>query len=657
MFARTLTLVVALTVIGVGSTRAEVPLAAFTNRPALTSPAISPSGRYLAYGTSGSDQKMSIAVADLSAPSTPPTGLNLPAYAEIESIAWKGDDRILVQVRYNVVEVWFSRGHSKPYVTTLAMDRDGKNVIALLDDVRELRGARDVSDIVHLLPNDKDHVLIAARTRSWPRTTNVSSYYNLYKANVVTGQSDIVGHADRHTFMWLADRDGAPRVRWDGRPNGPTRVLMHAASGGDWDEIARYGSREFDELKIVGFTDNPAVAIVADRRGGDRYALFEYQVASRSVGRLLLDHPSVDVGWPVGEVLSDTTGEMLGACFVDDVWYCRYLNPELNRLQQKFEAMFADSTMVRLTSWSNDRKRFIVSTSGPRNPGAYFMYDVAKDAVSTIGRRHPDLLQRELGETLVIKYPARDGTKIPGYLTLPPGKADKNLPLVVMPHGGPETRDYATFDTWVQMFANRGYAVFQPNFRGSGGYGQRFTEAGHRQWGRLMQDDVTDGVNVLIKDGTADPKRICIVGASYGGYAALAGGAFTPDLYKCVVSISGISDIPRMMEYEDFQAQGDSYNYDYWRKWVGDPAVDAEQMKAVSPINHVGKFKAAVLLLHGTSDDVVPSAQSTSMKDALRKAGKKVELHLAEDGDHDWERYRSYLLMDMERFVGENIGK
>lgn len=638
--------------------RAEVPLSAFTNRPALTSPTLSPSGRYLAYGVSGADQKMSVSVVDLSAPSAPATGLNLPVYAEIEGLAWKGDDRLLVTIRYNVVEVLFQRGQPKPYVATVAMDRDGKNTIALLDDVRELRGAREVSDIVHMLPHDKDHVLIAARTRTWPRTSSMSSYYNLYKANVVTGDSSMVEKADRHTFLWLADRDGTPRARWDGRQNGPTRIMMRTPGGG-WESVVRLGSRDFDELKIVGFTASPDIAIVADRRGGERYTLSEFHLASRAVGRLLLDHPAVDIGWPVGDVLRDDTGEMLGACFVDDVWYCRYFDAGLNSLQQKFEAKFADSAAVRMVSWSNDRKRIVVATSGPRNPGAYFMYDVAKDAVSTIGRRHPNLPQSELGETLAIKYPARDGTKIPGYLTMPPGKGDKNLPLIVMPHGGPETRDYATFDPWVQMFANRGYAVLQPNFRGSGGYGKRFTEAGFRQWGRLMQDDITDGVKALIKEGTVDTTRVCIVGASYGGYAALAGGAFTPDLYKCIVSFGGISDILKMMEHEEYRSQGDSYAYDYWRRWLGDPKADAEEMKAISPINHATKFKAPVLLLHGSDDEIVPSTQSWSMKDALRKANKVAESKVISNEGHSpiQQGSRLYILAEIERFVTAHLGK
>jgi dipeptidyl aminopeptidase/acylaminoacyl peptidase len=353
-----------------------------------------------------------------------------------------------------------------------------------------------------------------------------------------------------------------------------------------------------------------------------------------------------------------TTG-LLGACFVDDVWFCRYFDPQLTRVQQRFEATFADSAIVRFSSFSQDRKRIVITTRGPRNPGAYFLYDAAKDSMNAIGKARPDLPAKELGDMLVVKYPARDGTKIPAYLTMPPGKGDKNLPLVVMPHGGPELRDYVDFDPWAQMLASRGFAVLQPNFRGSGGYGKSFTEAGHRQWGRLMQDDITDGVTALVKDGTADPNRVCIVGASYGGYAALAGGAFTPDLYKCVMSISGVSDVIKMIEEDRYHAGSDSYIYDYWKKWVGDPrSADAEQMKAISPINHAAKFKAPVLLVHGDQDNNVRSSQSIAMQKALKKAGKQVELVLVPEG-HTFVSIasRKTLLTEMERFVTAHIGK
>ena len=306
---------------------------------------------------------------------------------------------------------------------------------------------------------------------------------------------------------------------------------MRRGESDNWDVVATYDERELPDLNIVGFGDDPATAIVASRRGGDRFGLYEYNIISRALGRQLFQHSTVDIGAPFGGPIYDPhTTKLIGVSFADDVWFRHYFDPELAGIQQKLEMLFADAAEVRPVSWSTDRKRFVVVTEGPKDSGSYFLYDAVKGSMTFIGKRFPKLPPSELGEMLAVKYPARDGAKISGYFTMPPGKAEKNLPMIVMPHGGPELRDTMQFDDWVQMLANRGYAVFQPNFRGSGGYGRAFTEAGHRQWGRLMQDDITDGVKALIKEGTADPNRICIVGASYGGYAALAGGAFTPEL-------------------------------------------------------------------------------------------------------------------------------
>jgi dipeptidyl aminopeptidase/acylaminoacyl peptidase len=182
-----------------------------------------------------------------------------------------------------------------------------------------------------------------------------------------------------------------------------------------------------------------------------------------------------------------------------------------------------------------------VAVDGPQMPRSYFFLDRTTHKARFIASTYPKLNKDQLGKTKPFPYKARDGLDIPSYLTLPPGKTPKMLPVVILPHGGPRARDEMAFDWQAQFLANRGYAVMQPNFRGSSGYGRRFEEAGYGQWGLKMQDDITDGVRKLIADGIADPKRICIVGGSYGGYAALAGAAFTPDLYACAVSWAGIS--------------------------------------------------------------------------------------------------------------------
>lgn len=209
-----------------------------------------------------------------------------------------------------------------------------------------------------------------------------------------------------------------------------------------------------------------------------------------------------------------------------------------------------------------------------------------------------------------------------------------------------------------QAIANRGYLVFQPNFRGSGGYGRAFAEAGHRQWGRRMQDDITDGVKALIGDGSADASRICIVGASYGGYAALAGGAFTPELYKCVVSVAGISDLPQSVCDERYNGRERSI-FRYWVKRIGHPEDDEEEMEAWSPAKHAAKFAAPVLLIHGQRDRNVSSEQSVTMERALRRAGKTVTLVKIPRGGHNFDDPASQLILvsEIEKFLALHLGQ
>jgi dipeptidyl aminopeptidase/acylaminoacyl peptidase len=233
------------------------------------------------------------------------------------------------------------------------------------------------------------------------------------------------------------------------------------------------------------------------------------------------------------------------------------------------------------------------------------------------------------------------------------------LPLVVMPHGGPDDRDYLRFDWWTQFLANRGYAVFQPNFRGSSGYGDAFTKAGLHQWGLKMQDDITDGVKKLIADGVADPDRICIVGASYGGYAALAGATFTPDLYKCAASFAGVSNLRTMLQRAGAE-HGDinTSHASFWISRIGDLSKDSDQIDATSPALHADKVKIPILLMHGKSDTTVPVEESEQERDALERAGKKVTFIQFDGDDHYFglAATRIGMLTALEKFLHDNIG-
>jgi dipeptidyl aminopeptidase/acylaminoacyl peptidase len=313
---------------------------------------------------------------------------------------------------------------------------------------------------------------------------------------------------------------------------------------------------------------------------------------------------------------------------------------------------------VRALSWNTTLDKLIVEVDSPQRPIEYYFLDRTTHAASKIGSAYPDLQSFDLGATQPYPYKARDGLEIPAYLTLPPGKTAKNLPLVMLPHGGPDARDEIRFDWLAQFFANRGYAVLQPNYRGSSGYGETFTKAGAHQWGLKMQDDLTDGVRKLVADGIADPKRVCIVGASYGGYAALAGAALTPDVYACAVSFAGVSDLQKMLGFERARGGKDSQSDSFWTSRIGSTYEDTEQLRATSPAQHANQIKCPLLLMHGEGDTTVPIDQSEVMADAMKRAGKQVEFIRFAGEDHYFSLAdtRIRFLKETEAFLQKNIG-
>jgi dipeptidyl aminopeptidase/acylaminoacyl peptidase len=306
---------------------------------------------------------------------------------------------------------------------------------------------------------------------------------------------------------------------------------------------------------------------------------------------------------------------------------------------------------------SEDKNIWVLATEGPRDPGSFHAYDVAAANSQLIGRVNPRVTDDQLGKMQAISYTARDGLPIRGYLTLPPRlEAGSKPPLIVYPHGGPEARSAETYDITVQFLATRGYAVFQPNFRGSSGYGKAFAEAGQRQFGKAMQTDIADGVNHLLAEGLVDGGRICIMGESYGGYAALMGLVQFPDLYRCGVASSGPSDLHRQIRWEREEEGSDSEAYKYWVAQIGDPSRDRAELESISPIRNIAAIRAPVLLMHGKQDDTVPFEQSDLMHKELQKAGKTSTFVPFETAGHGFggEDLKTSL-MQLERFFAQHL--
>jgi dipeptidyl aminopeptidase/acylaminoacyl peptidase len=436
----------------------------------------------------------------------------------------------------------------------------------------------------------------------------------------------------------------------------PLRDHLFSYTDGSWREVASIDASAGEGYAIPGASMDGKMLIQANvfsaRTGTKGLSLL-----SLTDGKLtdLYYEPLYDVPGAIKDVWS---GRVVGAGYTSHVWNQVFFDPALKQVHDKLEADFPGMS-VQLESWDAARNKFVFGIEGPRQPTTFYLYNQQNKTVQKLGRTYTNLLPSDLSEVRVYDYKARDGLKIPAYLTVPLGKEVKNLPVVILPHGGPWARDDLDFDWESQFLASRGYAVLRPNFRGSRGYGQAFEKAGHNQWGLKMQDDVTDGVKKLIADGIADPKRICIAGGSYGGYAALAGAAFTPDIYACAAAWAPVTDLRQKLVSDAHRSGGDdSWLISAQREYIGDRLHDAQKLDEASPAKAAGKIKVPVLLMHGEVDSTVPIEQSEIMERALKAAGKKVTFVRIPNETHNLqaEATRIRWLTELEKFLKENIG-
>lgn len=332
-------------------------------------------------------------------------------------------------------------------------------------------------------------------------------------------------------------------------------------------------------------------------------------------------------------VLLDEQRRMIGLVRTPLFTEYDFVDPALDATWARVRGSFPDSQVI-LSSHSADYQRLVIFVDGPGRSGSYFVYDTPTESLTPVGDAYPDVGAADIAEVRYIHYRASDGLDIPAFVTLPPGRPARNLPLVVLPHSGPEARDVAGFDWIAQALASRGYVVLQPNFRGSTGYGQAHLAAAYGEWGRKMQTDLSDGVDHLVAQGVVDRSRVCIMGQSYGGYAALAGVTLQHGIYRCAVSIAGISDM-REWVGRDVRFMGErnrSMRATY--RYLGIERYDDPSLRAISPLRSAATADAPVLLIHGRDDGTVPFSHSLDMQRALRDAGRDVEFVELRGEDH-----------------------
>ena len=475
---------------------------------------------------------------------------------------------------------------------------------------------------------------------------------SVFRVGLDNGRARRLLQGNRNTLDFVLDAAGNAVLRVDS--NRETNAWSLHVQEGETSRLLLEGTSPTGAPPgVAGLLDEGNVAVVDDPDGRGRDVLYALSLRDAST-RVLVEDERHDVA----EAIQDPwTHRIVGAMVVEELATQHFIDPQLAGIARLLTDAYPSSS-VQLLNWSRDRTRVLAYLQRPSDAGAYYVFEPATKALRVIGRSYPGVEGDHLGDRYAIRYPARDGTQVPAYLTLPAGKEITGLPLVVLVHGGPAARDTFEFDWWSSFLASRGYAVVQPNYRGSSGYGRAWQEAGYRNWGTLMQDDVEDVVQVLTRPGKADPARVCIVGASYGGYAALAGATLRPDTYRCAASLAGVSDLPMMLGNVERVTGDDSIEADWWRMLIGDRETETERLRAISPAWQAAQARAPILLLHGTNDTVVPVRQSQRMADALRAAGKPVEFIEFKGEDH-WlsdGATRVQLLRELERFLGKHLG-
>lgn len=618
---------------------------------------VSPSGKFIAVISSAKPDANQLVIFPFANGKTQ-TGeaLGLNDLMPID-VTFKTDDLLLVTVVQKNVRITNVRNRDGDAVKgnrsfVISMKRNGADPKVLLSDREQIIR----QEVVAPLYDDPDHVLLGVNELGRGSSS-------LYRVNVTTGDFDVVergrfaetriGSRTRSTVQtagWAVDRNGTAYLRIDLNVAKSEATVWGRPIGGDWNAIARYPLIENSpNIEFSGLA-SPNSVYGFDRAGGDFREVWEYDL---STGKPLRRVKAVAGAEAAGISINPYTGAYQGALFrASGSAKAYYSDKALAAAQQVIDESFPEYQMNRIAAYSRDFGVLAVVLGGPNLPSLFAVIDVRAMDSTAIGASHA-LGSGDLGRVSTITYPSSDGRMITAFLTMPPG-VSKNAPLVVMPHGGPEAQDTLGFDTWRQFLASRGYAVLQPQFRGSDGYGLSHERAGHLNWGALVQDDARAGVARLVQEGLVDANRMCIFGWSYGGYMAMAGATMSPDLYKCAVAGAGVSDLNAMIKWEKEQGGADSRAVVYWTARMGND----EQARKASPVAYVDAVKIPVLLIHGERDSVVPIEQSEIFEKALKAAGKTVTFIRFPDQEHSFDDKEWVdMFKHVEAFLAANIGR
>ncbi len=610
------------------------PIAAFARIPAIRSVAISPDGQWLLYISSHEDREILLTM-----PATggePPKAVlgSEPGEFDLKWCGWANNQRILC----GVAGTRTVGGVTFPISRLVAVNADGSKLKTLVQN-SDNGTAQFQDEVLDWTPAEPNSVLIELDSEH-------SGHPAVYELDVNTGRQQI--RVRSHPIIRSFATDGSGNVRLGMGYSSNSTTLQYFARLDDtkkWLPLSKVdafnSAGELTPLAVIPGTNRAFASGFFE----GREALWEMDMSDQANPNLVFSHPLVDAAQP----LLAPDRKLIGISYETDRPFVYYTDEDTRALMQSINKALPD-TFNYITDYSLDRRTYVISASSDVDAQTYYLLQTDANKLSIIRKAYPELNPKTLGRMKSVSYKARDGVEIPGYLTAPLGVRAEKLPLIVMPHGGPVARDSWEFDFLRAFLVSRGYAVLQMNFRGSSGYGDAWYSEAHQDWGGLTYNDITDGTRWAIQQGIADPQRVCIVGWSFGGYAALLSAVRNGDLYRCSASIAGVSDLKDLLREARHY-----YSKAFIREQIG---TDKEKLRQDSPLQQAAKIEMPVFLIHGDRDVQVDVDHSRQMVAALKKAGKQPQAVFLKDATHQLRRQsdRVTLLTELEKFLSQHLG-
>lgn len=604
-------------------TKERIPLETFFAAPDKTSFLVSPDGEFISY-LKPENNRIHIYVETWDRKNT--IQLTCDTNSNIPSYFWASNDEIL-------------------YLKTGPANKDAALISVKIDGSRNKQLISAVNSRIRIITNSKvfdNHVLVALNQRD-------STVFDAYRLNIKTGKLSMLSKNPGNITKWYSDPNG--KLRMAIASDGVNETLLYRDSENQKFNSVITNNFKTTILPLAFSLDNDCIYALSNQNR-DKMALVELDCKTGKEHRTIYSNPDVDVS---EAVFSVRNGKLLYAGYEKWKKELHYLDESFKNIFKKLDLLLPN-TEIRLISSDLAERKFIVRTYTDRNPGSFYQYTPGNNKLVKLSDINPQLLEEDMSEMKPIIFKTRDSLLVNGYLTLPKGKKSENLPVVVLPHSSSDGRNSWGYNSEVQFLANRGYAVFQINFRGTKGYGKNFWIAGFKEWGGKMQNDITDGVRWLISEKIADPNRIAIYGYSFGGFSALHGLVNRSNLYQCGASYSGFTNLYTYLK--DIPPYFRPYQQMYYET-VGNPEKDSEYFRAVSPVFHTDKIKVPVLIAQGARDPRVNMNETNQFVKELKKKNVPVTYILKEDEGHYFRNIENRLefYRELEVFLDKNLSR